>query len=85
MQVNEKTIAEIIERAAERSADRVAEKLGLNDKDAPEDLRDLRGMLAAWRDMKTTARRTAVRILTTLLIGGFLLFVGIKSKILGLG
>lgn len=59
----------MIERAAEEGARRALERIGLHDETAAADVRDLRGLLDAWRDVNRTARQTVTRVLTTALLG----------------
>jgi hypothetical protein len=51
----------MLEDAAERGARRALEKVGLHDAQAGKDVAELRDLLEAWRDTKTTARRTVVK------------------------
>ena len=51
-------------RAAEAGAQAALSKLGLRIDDGPktgDDIRELRSVLEAWRDVKTTARREVVK------------------------
>lgn len=45
----------IVEEAGELGARRALERLGLTDARAGSDMRELRDLLAAWRDAKTSA------------------------------
>ena len=75
---------ELLAVAAERGARRALAEVGLDGADAPADIRDLRGLMAAIRSAKSTAWQTATRILTTLVIALVLAFIGIKTDMLGL-
>ncbi|MFC3175237.1 DUF6127 family protein [Novosphingobium bradum] len=54
------TLRAIIEEASELGAERVLQRMGLDDEHAHEDLSQLRELLAAWRDAKRGAWRTLV-------------------------
>jgi hypothetical protein len=49
------TLRAIIEESSVLAADRVLERLGLGDPGAENDLGELRELLKAWRDAKTSA------------------------------
>ena len=68
------TLRAIIEESCVLAADRVLERLGLGDPDAENDLGELRELLKAWRDAKTSAWKALVEwvirgVLALLLIG----------------
>lgn len=54
------TLRAIVEEASERGAQRVLAHIGLDDETASHDLVELRQLLRAWRDAKSTAWRTTV-------------------------
>lgn len=54
------TLRAIVEEASEVGAQRMLVLVGLDDDTAPEDLSELRELLRAWRDAKTSARNAAV-------------------------
>ncbi len=61
----------LLESAAERGAKKALERVGLHDEEAPGDVRDLRGLLDAWRTVRTSILSTvgkaiAVAILAAL-------------------
>lgn len=58
--MDEAEIRRIAGAAAEDAANRVLARMGFHDENAADDIRDLRGLLDAWRDAKATARRTVV-------------------------
>jgi len=68
----------MIERAAEEGAKKAMHALGLHDEDAAADVRELRGLLEAWRAVKDTALRTATKTVTTLLLAGIAAALGLK-------
>ncbi len=68
------TLRAIIEEASVLAADRVLDRLGLGDAGAENDLGELRELLKAWRDAKTSAWKAFVSwlvsgVLALLLIG----------------
>lgn len=54
------TIRALIEEAAEMGAGRALERLGLHDRGAEDDVRELRQLLGAWRDAKKAARGAVI-------------------------
>ncbi|KPF63010.1 DUF6127 family protein [Porphyrobacter sp. AAP60] len=54
------TLRAIIEEASVLAADRVLDRLGLGDPHAEDDLGELRELLKAWRDAKTSAWKAFV-------------------------
>jgi len=78
------TIRALIEEASELGAGRALERLGLADRRAEADMRELRELLSAWRDAKKAARGAvigwAVRIAMALLLLG----IAVKVGLLGL-
>ena len=56
---------ELLDRAAERGAERVLTHLGLENGHAARDIRELRDLLEAWRDARRTAWQTTVKVITT--------------------
>lgn len=67
-----------IDRAAEEGAKRALKELGLDDVNANSDLRELRGLLKAWRDARRSVAQAIIKFLTTALLGALLLGMGIK-------
>ncbi|MBT0667780.1 hypothetical protein HT136_05300 [Novosphingobium profundi] len=68
------TLRAIVEEASELGAQRMLVLVGLDDETAPGDLSELRELLRAWRDAKTSARNAAVGwavrgLLALLLVG----------------
>lgn len=54
------TLEAIVARAAEEGARTALMRCGLQDDAAGHDIRELRGLLDAWRDTRRTVRRTLV-------------------------
>ena len=64
-------LEEILDRAAKKGASEALRELGLQDQDAANDIRDMRGLLEAWRYTKksiwaTTVKMGTVAVLTFL-------------------
>jgi hypothetical protein len=76
---------ELLDRAAERGAERVLAHLGLENGHAAHDIRELRGLLEAWRDARRTAWQTAVKIITTALLAALIVGTAVKLKLFGGG
>ena len=56
--LSQSMLDEIVEAAAERGATRALEKVGLHDKDAGGDIRDLRTLLDSYRTVRNGALST---------------------------
>lgn len=54
------TLRAVVEEASELGAERALQRLGLADATAQADLTELRELLRAWRDAKSTAWKAAV-------------------------
>lgn len=63
--MTESEIEILINRAADRGAEQALKKIGLIDENAYDDVRELRGLLEAWRATKKTVGQTILRWLTT--------------------
>ena len=74
---------ELLDRAAERGAERCLAHLGLENGHAARDIRELRDLLDAWRDARRTAWQTAVKVATTGLLAALLVGAAIKLKLIG--
>lgn len=59
----------VIERAAKRGAREALESIGLHDDYAGHDVRELRGLLDAWRGAKKTMWRTVTQFVTMAMLG----------------
>jgi len=75
------TLRAIIEETSELAADRILERLGLDDAQAEDDLGELRELLQAWRDAKVSAWKAfvewAIRAALALLLIGMALRLGV--------
>ena len=76
---------ELLDRAAERGAERCLAHLGLENGHAARDIRELRGLLEAWRDARRTAWQTTIKVLTTGILAALVVGAAIKLKIMGGG
>jgi len=74
---------ELLTRAAERGAERALACLGLENGHAARDIRDLRGLLDAWREARRTAWQTTVKVLTTGVLAALLVGIAIKLRLMG--
>ena len=74
---------ELLDRAAERGAERCLAHLGLENGNAARDIRDLRDLLEAWRDARRTAWQTTIKVTTTGILAVLLVGVAIKLKLMG--
>ena len=68
-QLSAELIEEMITRAARRGAKEALESIGLHDEDAGEDMRELRGLLEAWRSTKKTVWSQIVKAMTMATLG----------------
>jgi hypothetical protein len=55
VQLTEERLQALLTAAAEAGARRALEQIGLHDDDAPDDVRDLRGLLDNWRIVSRSA------------------------------
>jgi hypothetical protein len=81
------TLRALAEEASELGAERVLERLGLADPGARKDIGELRELLGAWRDAKTSARHAVigwmVRIALALLLMGLAVRLGLVELVRG--
>lgn len=73
------TLRAIVEETTELTADRVLERLGLGDAKAEDDLGELRELLSAWRDAKSSAWKALVDWIIRALLA--LLLIGIAVRL----
>ena len=76
---------DLLDRAAERGAERCLAHLGLENGHAARDIKELRDLLDAWRDARRTAWQTTVRVVTTAILAVLLVGAAIKLKLMGGG
>jgi hypothetical protein len=73
------TLRALIEEASEQGAARALAHLGLDDDKAPKDMAELRELLVAWRDAKSSARKAAIGWIVRM--GLALLLIGLAVKL----
>jgi hypothetical protein len=78
------TLRALIEEASEAGARRALSQLGLADDHAPKDMADLRELLSAWRDAKTSARKAVVDWLVRGCLALLLIGIAVKLGLAGL-
>jgi hypothetical protein len=77
-------IRALIEEASELGAGRALERLGLADRSAEGDVRELRELLSAWRDAKKAARGAVVGWAVRIVMALVLLGVAVKAGLIGM-
>jgi len=70
VQLTHEELEAMLDRAAKRGARAALQSL-VSRRERPRDLDELRGLLSAWRETRTTMRQTVVRMATT----GALMFI----------
>lgn len=78
------TIRALIEEASEIGAGRALERLGLADRSAEGDVRELRELLSAWRDAKKAARGAVIGWVARVAMALILLGIAVKTGLVGL-
>jgi len=77
------TLRAIVEETSELAADRILERLGLDDAEAENDLGELRELLQAWRDAKTSAWKAfvewVIRAALALVLIGIVFRIGARD------
>lgn len=76
---------DLLDRAAERGAERVLAHLGLENGSAAHDIGELRDLLEAWRDARRTAWQTTIKVITTGILAALVLGAAIKFELMGGG
>jgi hypothetical protein len=61
-------VEELLDRAARKGAEEALRNIGLSDQEAYDDVREIRGLLEAWRATKQTVGQTIARMLTTAIL-----------------
>lgn len=70
----------LLERVAKRAVKDVLKELGLNEESAAEDMREIRGLLDAWRDTKRTVRQSIVSVISKAFAGLVLVALAFYAK-----
>jgi hypothetical protein len=78
------TLRALIEEASDIGATRALARLGLSDERAAKDMAELRELLSAWRDAKSTARKAAIGWLVKLSLALLLIGLAVKLGLVGL-
>ena len=78
------TLRALIEEASELGAARALTRLGLDDPKAARDMAELRELLSAWRDAKTSARKAVVDWLMRGFLAVLLIGIAVKLGLAGL-
>jgi hypothetical protein len=78
------TIRALIEEASDLGAERALERLGLADRRAEGDVRELRELLSAWRDAKKAARGAVIGWVVRIAMALILLGIAVKVGLVGL-
>lgn len=74
----------LVEEASELGARRALARLGLADAAAREDIGDLRQLLGAWRDAKSSAWKAAVDWAVRGVLAGLVVALAVKLGLVGL-
>lgn len=77
-------IRALIEEASEMGARRALDRLGLSDREAEQDVRELRELLSAWRDAKSAAKGAIIGWLVRVSLALMLLGMVVKLGLYGL-
>jgi len=72
------TLRAIVEEACELGASRMLARMGLDDATASRDMRELRGLLDAWRDARRSAWKAVVAWLVRVLLAGLLIGIAVR-------
>lgn len=78
------TLRAIVEEASEVGATRVLGRLGLSDRQAQDDIDELRELLAAWRVAKASAWKATVEWLVRGIFALLLIGIAVRTDALGL-
>lgn len=77
-------IRALVEEASEMGAVRALDRIGLSDRDAEQDVRELRELLSAWRDAKKSVRSAAIGWLVRGCLALVLIGMAVKLGLFGL-
>lgn len=85
--MSEVVMRDLVEEASEMGARKALARLGLADEQARDDMAELRDLLQAWRDAKTSARHAVVgwlvRAALALLVAGLAVKLGLARLVTG--
>ena len=77
-------IRALVEEASEMGASRALDRIGLSDREAENDVRELRELLSAWRDAKTAARGAVIGWVVRAILALMLIGMAVKLGLFGL-
>lgn len=72
------TLRAIVEESSELGANRVLNRLGLDDDNAPDDLDELRDLLSAWRAAKASASKAVIEWVVRGLMAALLIGIAVR-------
>ena len=78
------TMRALVEEASDNGARRALGRLGLDDPKARRDMDELRQLLGAWRDAKTSARKAVIGWIVRVMLAGLLIALAVKLKMISL-
>ena len=78
------TIRALVEEASEIGAARALDRLGLSDRAAEDDVRELRELLSAWRDAKAAAKNAIIGWVVRVALALMLLGMAVKTGLVSL-
>ena len=78
------TLRAIVEEASELGANRVLERIGLGDRQAQDDIDELRELLGAWRAAKASAWKAAVEWTVRAVFALLLIGIAVRLNVPGL-
>lgn len=78
------TLRALVEEASDNGARRALGRLGLDDAKARADMDELRQLLGAWRDAKSSARKAVVGWIVRVMLAGLLIALAVKMKMISL-
>lgn len=78
------TLRAMVEEASELGANRAVAQLGLSDENAPNDIDELRELLQAWRDAKSSAWKAAIEWVVRGVLALLLLGIAVRLGVLGM-
>ncbi len=77
-------IRALVEEASEMGAGRALDRIGLSDRAAEKDMRELRELLCAWRDAKATAKNALIGWIVRGCLALVLIGMAVKLGLFGL-
>ena len=75
------TLRALVEDASQAGATRALGALGLDDPRARRDMDELRELLSAWRDAKSSARKAVVTWVVRVLLAGLLIALAVRVRL----